>query len=184
MSTLKQATLKISKFRMAIDAMKNIAAKTLGVDSETKMALLVKAYEKPYDATTDVLKKVEVKFSRRIGRADVLSPEGVRRRDAILDRQITIKLPVKLITKADLPAKVDGEDDASNRQATALWVSALGPFYDHEAKADDKELLDQDMDADELKAIDAIADEDESVVAIVPVAPLVADPLDTSVEKV
>ena len=51
-------TIRTDKFRAAYIAMKQIAAKTLRPESEVKLALLVKAYEKTFDATEDVLRKL------------------------------------------------------------------------------------------------------------------------------
>lgn len=173
MSETKIIKMRTDKFRIAYEAMKEIAGKTLPEASEVKLALLVKAYEKTYDATSTVFKKVEAKFGRRVGRMTVLSPEGIVRRDRIAETLISVKLPLSLIVREDLPKKSEEEDDTKNRAATALFMALLGPFYDHKATGTDKELLATDLDADSLAALEAAADDEVSAeaVALVPALP-------------
>jgi hypothetical protein len=173
MSTDRQSvTMKTEKFRTIHEAMSGIAAKMLPPDSEVKLSLLVGSYQLMYDKTTVVLKKVEEKYSRMIGRERILTQEGAVRRDRILATPITVRLPVKslLITRADLPVKSDDADDAKNRQAVALLVGALGPFYDHGSKDETKAMLDTDLDADSLAALEAAGDAAEP--AAEPPAPI------------
>jgi len=167
MSTeLKIVPMKTEKFRVAYEAMQRIAAKTLAPESEVKLALLVAAYQKTYDGTTAVLKKIEAAHTRRVGRQDLLTPEGVVRRDRVLATSIMVKLPKILIVRGDLPAKDDAPTDAENRQSVAWLAAALGPFYDH--GPDGKELLGFALDDDALAALEAAAD--APVDAPVPVA--------------
>ena len=158
MSTERPAvTMRTEKFRTIHEAMTGIAAKLLPPDSEVKLSLLVGSYQVMYDKTTAVLKKVEEKCSRVVGRERILTLDGITRRDRILATPISVRLPVKslLITRADLPAKSDDAEDAKNRQAVALLVAALGPFYDHGSKEESKTMLDTDLDDDSLAALEA-----------------------------
>lgn len=155
----KIVSMKTEKFRIAYEAMQGIAAKTLAPESEVKMALLVAAYQKMYDKLTDVIKKVEAAHTRRMGTRDVLTPEGVVKRDRMLATKINVKLPKVLIVRGDLPVKDDAPTDAQNRQSVALLAAALGPFYDHGAGADAKELLAVDLDDEALSALEAAGNE-------------------------
>ena len=174
-SEKRSTQMRTDKFRVAYDAMKGIASKTLPIESEVKLALLVKSYEKMYDATTAVLKKIEQAYGREIGSRTILNAAGIARRDRFAATLITVKLPPvgKLIVRADLPKKSDDDTDATNRQATAFLVSQLGPFYNHEATGADKELLDTELDADSLAALEATLEGEDAPVNRV--APFTAD---------
>lgn len=155
----KIVPMRTEKFRIAHEAMSGIASKTLAPESEVKLALLVAAYQKMYDGTTVVLKKVEEKHSRMVGRERILSADGIVRRDRVLATMIMVKLPKILITRGDLPAKGDDDDDAKNRQSVAWLIAALGPFYDHGKSEETLDLLDTALDADSLAALEAAGDD-------------------------
>ena len=167
MAESRYVPLRTDKFRIAYEAMRGIASKALPTaESEMKLSLLVKSYEKVYDATTEALKKNETANGRLVGSRTALTPLGITRRDRIVAVTLQIKLPPKdcLVKKSDLP-KVDTdapEKDIDNRQATAFLVSQLGPFYDHEASGERKDLLDTELDAESLAALDAANAEDIS----------------------
>lgn len=164
MAESRYIPLRTDKFRIAYEAMRGIASKTLPPESETKLALLVKGYEKIYDATTEALKKNELANGRKIGMRTVMTPLGEARRERITAVLLQIKLPPKdcLIKKSDLPKRDEDalDKDIDNRQATAFLVSQLGPFYDHEATGEKKEVLETDLDAESLAALEA-ANSDE-----------------------
>lgn len=151
--------MRTDKFRTAFDGARTIASKTLPTDSETKMSLIVASYTKIFDATTTVIKKIEDKHGRVVGRMTVLDAAGIKRRDRVMATILKIRLPAKLINSDDLPKKSDGDDDVQNRAATAMLVAALGPFYDHRAKGADAEMLALDADEDMLASLNAAAEE-------------------------
>lgn len=162
--------IRTDKFRIHYEAMRGFATKTLPPESETKMALLVKSYEKTYDATTAALKKNETANGRMVGSRLILTPLGQARRDRIAAVILQVKLPPKdcLVKKSDLP-KPDADaldKDIDNRQSTAFLISQLGPFYDHEVTGEKKELLETDISEESLKLLDA-ANSDEIDPAVV-----------------
>jgi len=159
MTDARHVSIRTDKFRIAYEAMRALASKALPTaESEMKFALFVKSYEKTYDATTAALKKNEDATGRKIGNRTQLTPAGEARRDRIAAVLLTVKLPPKdcLVKKADLPKHDDEADkDVDNYGAVALLASHLGPFYDHEVSGEKKELLDTELDADSLAALDA-----------------------------
>jgi hypothetical protein len=159
MSESREIKMAVDKFRIAYTAMRQLAAKANDGPSELKYLFGVAAYERKFDATTKVLQGIETNFSRPTPRGKVLTTEGEKRQARVLASMLTITLPPvsELFTKDDLPKKADEEGDIANRTATALWAAQLGPFYDHKVTGERKALLDQDVSADELAALDAAA---------------------------
>lgn len=178
MAESRHLSIRTDKFRVHYEAMRGLAAKTLPAESETKLALLVKSYEKVFDATTAALKKNEDTNGQKRGHRVILTPVGEARRDRIAATQIMVKLPPKdcLIKKSDLPKLDDAaEKDMENRNGTAWLVSQLGPFYDHEVSGEKKEMLETELDAESLAALEAANVDD------IPVRDLPADTEATAV---
>lgn len=160
MSESKIVSMKVEKFRIAYEAMQQLGAKTLAPESEVKVALLLAAYQKMYDKLTEAFKKMEAAHTKRLAAGrDVLTPEGVVKRDRMLATSINVKLPKILIVRGDLPVKDDAPTDAQNRQSVALVASALGAFYDHGSASETKELLAVDLEDGALDALLAAANE-------------------------
>lgn len=152
--------IRTDKFRIHYEAMKAIAMKAVPPgESEMKYALLIRGYEKIYDATTDRLRENETKNAKKIGMRTMLTAAGEVRRDRIAAVVLQIKLPPKdcLIKKTDLPkSEADAlEKDVENRTGTAYLASQLGPFFDYEVAGEKRELLDLTLDDGSLAALDA-----------------------------
>jgi hypothetical protein len=159
MSDSRSIRIKTDKFRLAYNAMRQLAAKANDAGSELKYTFAVAAYEKHFDATTTVLTANETKYSRPTARGKVLTAEGEARQARILAVMLPITLPPDdlLFTKDDLPKKTDEEGDIANRTANALWAAQLGPFYDQKLTGEKKALLEQDITLDALKALEEAA---------------------------
>src|ERR1017187_6393398 len=122
MSEAREIKIRVDKFRVASNAMRQLAAKSLAAESELKFPFSLAAYERFFDATTKVLQKIDADFSRPTPRGKVLTTEGEKRQARVLASMLTIKLPPagELFMRDDLPKKADEEGDIANRAASAL----------------------------------------------------------------
>lgn len=186
--------ITVDKFRSIYAALGLHANKYLPSGaSETKSALIMKAYQPKSEAIEERAKKLERRHltPRESGRGvDVKgAAELVRKRREFGQAPLTIKLPKILLNADDFPvalADKDGEtaDDRKNLVGNAAIKVDLGPLYDwsKDKEKGEKDLADQVLDESEAKALDAIlGDITESDLALDAPAPgtgpkLVVDP--------
>lgn len=177
--TPKRIQISVEKFLMMWNGLAAYARKTLpSPEVEMRAALCCTAYQPSYDAIQAANKKIDAVHIFKAGaKVQVLDQLGLRqKRERLNATLLTIKLPAKLFTKADMPQVTDGDGDLENRASVAAIAAMLGPLYDYEAKGDDKALLTDTVDG--LEQLAAIANEGAA-----PSQPIEASPADLSNDR-
>lgn len=163
MTDQKTLQISVNKFRLAYNALNGLGLKTLpNPEAEMRVALMVKGYQKTFDATESVRKKIEAAHKKKVeGKEKFVNIIEMQKKFEAFDAQmITIKAPRKLITKDDLPKTVGKDDeDEKNRAQNAAIMAQLGPFFDFQATGEDAEFLDGDMNDEELAALNKLTEE-------------------------
>jgi hypothetical protein len=185
----RRCTIRVDKFRALFESLVVLSKRTLpSQEVEMRVALLVKAYQGPHDATTQVFEKIEKRFITNVnGKVTVDNPYALQlARSAASAAKLVIKLPARLLAKDDLPkSEGEGESAAKNRESNATIVAALGPLFDVKPTEEEKDLLDDALgneDAldelnDVLAGLSGLGDASTPTLAIVPKTPLVAEPV-------
>lgn len=175
----RKIKVRTDKFVDHFNALKGHAAKCLPTaEAEMRAALMVAAYQPTFDRIGETGKKLEKKYvvQDQGGKPRIVDALGLaRKREELNAVLLTITLPPKLITKADLPKVTDDKGDLENRAQQALLMAQLGPFFDWEAKGEDKRLLEAGVDEATDAALDALLDEAIPMEPVPAVDPLAAE---------
>lgn len=157
----------VNKFRVIYSALGLHANKYLpSQNSETKSALIMKAYQ----PTSETLEKLSSKLDRKhltpreSGKGVNVkgAAELVRKRREFGETMIPLKLPKILLNADDFPTAISDKDeetadDRKNRIGNAAIKVDLGPLYDwSKDQKDEKELFEQRIDADVMATLEAL----------------------------